>query len=52
MTNLQYLKDNAERIREFEDGKYTIYWLKEGIATYNNDNDKYLWYTNPQSARN
>lgn len=48
MTQLEYLKKNAESTREFPDGKFTIYTLKEGIAVYNNHNDKYLWYTDPQ----
>lgn len=48
MTHLEYLQINAESTREFDDGKYTMYRLKEGIAVYNNENNKYLWYTNPQ----
>ena len=47
MTKLE-LKEKAESTREFEDGKFTMYRLKEGIAVYNNTTDKYLWYTDPQ----
>ena len=48
MTQLEYLKEKAESTRELEDGKFTIYTLKEGVAVYNNTTNKYLWYTDPQ----
>ena len=48
MTQLEYLKENAETTRESKDGKFTMYRLKEGIAVYNNTNNKYLWYRDPQ----
>lgn len=48
MTHLEYLKQNTESTKKFEDGKYTMYKLKDGVAIYNNSNDKYLWYTDPQ----
>ena len=48
MTHLEYLKENAESTKELEDGKFTIYKLKEGFAVYNNTNNKYLWYADPQ----
>lgn len=48
MTHLDYLKQNATSIRELEEGTYTMYKLKEGIAIYNNSTDRYVWYSNPQ----
>lgn len=48
MTHLEYLKQNAESTRTSDDGKHTMYKLKEGVAVYDNYNDKYLWYSNPQ----
>lgn len=48
MIRLDYLKHNAESMRESDDGKFTVYRLKEGVAVYNNRTDKYLWYTDPQ----
>ena len=51
MTHLDYLKQNAVSTREWPDGKFTMYWLNEGIAIYNNHNNKYLWYTNTQPGR-
>lgn len=48
MTLLEYLKEKAETTRELADGKYTIYRLNTGIAVYNNTNNKYLWYRDPQ----
>jgi hypothetical protein len=51
VTHLDYLKQNATSTREWEDGKFTMYRLNDGIAVYNNQNNKYLWYTNPQLGR-
>lgn len=51
MTHLEYLKQNATTTREWEDGKFTMYKLAQGIAVYNNLNHKYLWCTNPQPGR-
>jgi hypothetical protein len=48
MTQLEYLQRNATSTREWEDGKFVMYRLTEGIAIYNKHNDKYLWYTNRQ----
>lgn len=48
MTNLEYLQKNAVSTREFEDGKFMMYRLNEGIAVCNTVTNTYLWYTNPQ----
>jgi len=49
MTHLEYLQQNALSTREFEGGKFAIYCLIEGIATYNHHNHKYLWYRRPDT---
>lgn len=49
MTHLEYLQQNALSTREFEDGKFTIYRLIEGIAIYNHHNSKYLWHQRPDT---
>jgi hypothetical protein len=51
MTNLDYLKKNAIRTREWPDGKFTMYHLNEGVAVCNNKTNSYLWYSNPQPGR-
>jgi hypothetical protein len=51
MTNLDYLKINAISTREWEDGKFTMYCLTEGVAICNNKTNSYLWYTNPRPGR-
>jgi len=51
VTHLDYLKQNAISTREWEDGKFVMYRLSAGIAVYNNHNNKYLWYANPQPGR-
>lgn len=49
---LEYLKHHSSSTTESPDGRYTIYRLKEGFATYNNVTNKYLWYTDPQPWSN
>lgn len=48
MTHLEYLKQNAVSVTEFPDGRFTVYRLQDGFATYNNVTNTYLWYKNPQ----
>ena len=48
MTYLEYLQKNAVSTREFDDGKFVLYHLKNEFSVHNTVTNTILRYTNPQ----